>query len=447
MESSVTRVTRSSARDRIDVARMKTTRGVTMAVLLALVATVACGNRALDQSASGGQPAVSGEITNGSLSEPGSKSSSENGGKGRTLVVGGVFHRSGPISSIGLNGCYEGVQAWVAAANARGGINGYRFKFVGYDDGVDPQRAVPLVRRLINEDKIDVFLGHCSDFTADASASETVKAGIPVIGPSVGGSPAWYSNPNWFPVYGDQQWMYPYFAVKAMAAQGVKRAGIIYPGSVPTGLEGYRFTKRYLPESGIDLVYEGSHDILQSDWTAYVSGLKAKGADAVAFTAAAQGIMVAFFKSAKQQGWNGKVFAPWPGYYPGLPKAVGSIDGRFFVTVPHRELESLGAAAEPFKAAMKKYFPSIIYNTMHIQGWMAGDVLEEGLKRLGSTPFTGEALMKSLRTFKDWKGTFGPPLAYVDGPNKEPTVCNSIFEVSGGVFRHSGEPIQCAGVH
>lgn len=427
-------------------------RATLLIAILALVA-VACGNRELDRliaagrapGPEGGVPQVQPENSDPAPTK--GDGDGGNGGGGKTLVVGGIFHRSGPIASIGLDGCYEGVQAWVADANAHGGVNGYRFKFVGYDDGVDPQRALPLARRLINDDKLDVFLGNCSDFTAEVVAPETVKAGIPVIGPAIGGAPAWYANANWFPVYGDQQWMYPYFAVQAMKQQGVKRAGIIYPGSVPTGLEGYRFTKRYLAEEGIELVYEGSHDILQSDWTAYVSGLKSKGAQVVAFTAATRSTMTAFFKSMRQQSWDGKVFAPWPGYYPGLPKAVGNIDGKFFVTAPHREVSSTGEAGKGFTSAMKQYFPKVEFNTAHVQGWMAGELLGAGLEKLGSKPYSSESLMAALRTLKDWQGTFGPPMTFVDGPNKEPTICNAVLEVSDSAFRHFGDAFHCAGPH
>lgn len=372
------------------------------------------------------------------------------GGAGRQLTLGGVYHMSGfPLGSDVLAGCQTGLAAWIADANAAGGVNGYTFKNVVYDDSNNADRSVAFVKRLINDDNVDIFAGHCSDFQFAATAPIISEANLPVVGPVVGGNLIWYQNANFFPVYGDQQDLYARYAVDGMANNDVEKAGILYV-NVPSGAGGAASARRYMRQSGIEIVYDTGHALTESDFTAYVAGLKSNGAEAVWFIATPD-FLDKFAQAARQQDWTGHVYAPWPGYYPGIRSIGEFVNGRYFVTMPHLGVDTARSqeGLDAFTSAMERYAPRQTLNATAIQGWTTGEVIGEALRRMGDTPFSSEAFMETLRTFQAWEGTFNAPLTYVNGPNAQPTSCQQMLvaDVSAPTsFRVQGEPLKCSTV-
>lgn len=365
------------------------------------------------------------------------------GGARGTIVVGGVFHRSGALRSH-VEPCYRGVAAFIADANARGGINGFTFKFVAYDDGMDSSRTPTLMKRLIDVDRVDVLLGNCSDFGAEAVRQMTIDANLPVIGPVNIGSGVWYTTPNWFPVYGDQRFLYPLFVVETMKRHGIKRAGILWP-NIQTGKEGAAQARRYIRQAGIDIVYDSGFSIIQPDFTPYVSRMKGAGVDGCVCIVSAD-MTVRLMQAAKQQDWKAKIYGPWPSYTPAVPKLGPYVDGVLYPNMPHLSLDTARSRAgvERLRGAMARYFPGQLLESSLIQGWMAGEVFEEALKRLGSRPFTKDGLLVALRTFRGWTGTFNPPLTYVNGSNEKPAMCNQVLVSYSSGFRVIPPTLHCA---
>jgi len=352
----------------------------------------------------------------------------QGGGGGRELTIGGVYHMTGfPLGSDVLGGCQAGLAAWVAAMNAAGGVNGYTFRNITYDDGNNADRSVAFTNRLLNDDEVDFFAGHCSDFQFNATAPILTENNVPVVGPIVGGDLNWYQRPNFFPVYGDQQDLYARFAVDGMVEAGVQRAGILYV-NVPSGAGGANSARRYMRQAGIEIVYDSGHALTESDFTAYIAGLKSNGAESVWFIATPD-FLDKFVQAARQQDWTGTVYAPWPGYYIELKRAGDFVNDRVFVTMPHLGLDTARSpeGLDQFLAAMERYAPRQSLNATAIQGWITGEVIAEALRRMGDTPFSREAFMEALRTFQGWEGTFNAPLTYVNGPNAQPTSCQQIL--------------------
>lgn len=389
--------------------------------------------------ASGGATSAAGGAGGASKAAAGAK---------RQLVLGGLYHLSGfPLGSDVLTGCYYGVTSYINDLNAKGGVNGYTFKYIAYDDGLDSQRAQALIKRLVEDDKADAILGNCSDFTLEAQLPELTKANIPVIGPVIGGNLEWYRHPNLFPVYSDQQDVgYPKYAVDQMVKAGVKKAGVLYV-NVPSGSGGAAGARKYMRRAGIDIVYDSSHALTESDFTAYVSGLKSAGAEAVWFIATPD-FLDKFVNAAKQQNYTGKVYAPWPGYYPEIKKVGNFVNGRYFVTMPHLGVETPRSpqGLQHFKDIMKRYAPRQSLNATAIQGFTTGEVFEEALKRMGDTPWSSDAFMNALRTFQNWEGTFNAPITYANGGNRQPTNCMQVLTADTSApsgWKVLGPPLQC----
>ncbi len=68
------------------------------------------------------------------------------------IKIGNIMPYSGPASSYGLIGKTE--EAYFRMINDQGGINGRKIKFISYDDGYSPPKAVEQARKLVESDEV-----------------------------------------------------------------------------------------------------------------------------------------------------------------------------------------------------------------------------------------------------------------------------------------------------
>ena len=73
------------------------------------------------------------------------------------IRVGQTIAYSGPASAYGTLGKAEA--AFFESLNKKGGINGRKIKFISYDDGYSPPKAVENARKLVEEDDVALMFG------------------------------------------------------------------------------------------------------------------------------------------------------------------------------------------------------------------------------------------------------------------------------------------------
>src|SRR6266542_4458386 len=77
-------------------------------------------------------------------------------------------------------------EAYFKMLNEQGGINGRKVRYIQEDDQYDPSKTVPLVKKMVEEDKVFAFLGGLGTPNGVAVLDYLVKAGVPHIAPSSG---------------------------------------------------------------------------------------------------------------------------------------------------------------------------------------------------------------------------------------------------------------------
>jgi hypothetical protein len=90
--------------------------------------------------------------------EPGGRSSGE-------ILLGMSTALSGPAASMGEE-MRTGVLAALERANRAGGIRGQRLRLIALDDGYEPLRTVPNMRRLVEKDEVLAVIGNVGTPTA-----------------------------------------------------------------------------------------------------------------------------------------------------------------------------------------------------------------------------------------------------------------------------------------
>src|SRR5438093_953182 len=163
--------------------RRRGARGVlVMAVCLAVTGT-ACGSRL------GGGPA-GGVGTGGGSGSAGSAGPAPGGpgpGAGPPAATAaeirlGSFGVQSGVLGATMAPFFQGARAWVADVTARGGLNGHPVRLIVGDDGGDPAKTQALVRRMVEQDKVQAFYTVAAPTTLQAATPYLEQAQVPIIG-------------------------------------------------------------------------------------------------------------------------------------------------------------------------------------------------------------------------------------------------------------------------
>ena len=102
-----------------------------------------------------------------------------------TIKIGSFLAVTGGASFLG-DPEKKTLEMYVAAVNANGGVGGRQIELILYDSGTDAKKAAGFVKRLINDDKVDIILGGSTTGETMAVIPLVEKAGVPFI--SFGGA-------------------------------------------------------------------------------------------------------------------------------------------------------------------------------------------------------------------------------------------------------------------
>jgi ABC-type branched-subunit amino acid transport system substrate-binding protein len=109
----------------------------------------------------------------------------EDGVTADTIVFGQAAVLTGPASALGL-GMQTGLQAAFEEINKKGGVHGRKLKLVSADDGYEPDRAIAMTKKLIEEDKVFAMVGSVGTPTSAAAQPIATAAKVPFMGAFTG---------------------------------------------------------------------------------------------------------------------------------------------------------------------------------------------------------------------------------------------------------------------
>jgi len=164
------------------------------------------------------------------------------------------------------------LEMYVDAINADGGINGQPVELVLYDSGTSAKQALTFVKRLIEQDEVDVIVGGTTTGETMAVIKEVEKAGVPFI--SLAGAGVIID-----PV---KKWVFktPHtdrLAVKKifddMKANGLTKVGLL-SGSGGFDKSCHKNALELAPEMGMTIVADESHGKGDTDMTPQLTKIK-----------------------------------------------------------------------------------------------------------------------------------------------------------------------------
>lgn len=319
------------------------------------------------------------------------------------IVLGQVAPFSGPLAPTGA-GYRSGINLYIAATNASGGIHGNRLKLLSIDDEYKSEQTVKLAREMIRDSKPLALIGVVGTGNVDALLKEKVleESDTPLIGVRTGASALVNSgNPLLFftrASYADEISK----IVELYTMTGNTRFAVLYQND-GFGQDGLASAEKIVAQFKGQIVAKGSYEKNTTDVAAAVKTIAAASPQTVIMvsnTAAS----AEFVKQMRAVGSVSQLTTLSTTDGPQVVAKIGAnlAKGLAITQVVPAPSNLVVPLIKEFQAAHKRFAPpDTPMNHTMIEGYLAAKIVGEGIRKAGSNP-THKQLrdaLKSLRAF------------------------------------------------
>ncbi|MEO8248108.1 MAG: ABC transporter substrate-binding protein [Burkholderiales bacterium] len=305
---------------------------------------------------------------------------------------------TGPAAELGKR-MQTGMQAYFAAVNAQGGVNGRRIKLISRDDGYEPETTTAAAKALVATDKMFAIAGTVGTPTGLALLPIVHEANVPVVGMFTGAQALREPlNRNLFHVrasYYDETER----IVEHLFNLGLKKIAVFYQTDA-YGKAGLQGVERAMTRRGQTPVALATVERDSTDMAKALEKILAAKPDAVVQISAYRSC-AALIKEAHSRKFAGQFFNVSFVGSNALSAELGD-EGRGVVISqvvpsPYRALTPVAREYQQhMTAAGEKAFDFVSF-----EGHLSARVLVEGLRRAGQFP-TRETLVAGLETMRNF---------------------------------------------
>ncbi len=317
------------------------------------------------------------------------------------LLVGQVAALTNPATTANARGIQTGLKVYFDQVNAKGGVGGRPVKLVSRDDGLTPGKMVEITREYIADRNVLALAGYVNTggITEVSKANLPGSAGIAMIAP-LQGDQSIVGAANFFPFrtgYPDEVTA----LIKEAAFTQKKRLAVIYwnitfgPAMMKLAQDVAR--QEHLGVAAwvpIDATAQDRFEPIMKDAVAAVAGV---APDAILMLISGR-YSLDFVKRIRDSTAADAQLYAMSIVPPGdLVKAVGETRARGIViaqAVPFPFSATLPLVSE-YQKVMKQYAPDEPLSFSTLEGFIAGKITVEALKRAGRNP-TRERVLKAL---------------------------------------------------
>jgi branched-chain amino acid transport system substrate-binding protein len=382
-------------------------------------------------TAGAGAAGTTGHATTGAAATGGSAAAASSSGS--TIALGNVGTYSGVIGAV-FSGAQQTIGVWQAYVNAHGGLNGHPVHVYIEDDGSDPSTSVSDVEQEVTQDHVIAFVGNLMPLTIQASVSYLQQQNIPVIGGDAS-SATWWQSPVLFPqgssdIGSDQA----VFTIKAAAAKGYTKMGVVYCVEDPTCSNGIQslIQQGGGAQAGVTTVYSSSISITQPDFTAQCLDAKQAGATFIYFAGDGDSLM-RMANDCAAQGYKPLYVGDSLAITANLasnPNLNGLLAGQ--TNFPW--VDSFTPAQAAYQQAVKQYDPQLAGSATTAGEWAAGMLAVAADKDLTATPTSAEFFQGLWSIKNNNLGGLAPPLTFNQGGDATPSNCFFLMTLQNGQF-------------
>lgn len=325
-------------------------------------------------------------------------------------VIGLTGALTGPPSST-YAPAVEALRLYIDRVNAGGGVNGKQIRLVVQDDSAEPSRAAANTKKLLTQDNVILMINASLSSTYAPVVAETKRANVPLLFAS-GVCPKEVYPPADPLQFCTTAYASTYDSRAALAfvkdnSKDPVRLGLAAM-AIPLSRGEIDFAEQQAPKLDMTVVDKEIIPPPTADYTPFATKLHGANANWV-FSWAPWVTQVRTFEALRRLGWQGDYIA-WAHL-----EAEGELarlkDGKLFVIGANALFQDdLPVHREITEAAKKA---NISYPPQQLaEGWIAGMVIEAGLKAAG-WPADAAKLRGALEGVKvDTKGLRGGPIEW-----------------------------------
>lgn len=208
----------------------------------------------------------------------------------RPIRIGTFNPGTGPAASLG-DPELKVVRLWVRLLNEQGGVAGRKIELVEYDDQSKSSLAVSYMKRLIENDKVDIVVAGGVSGHALAAAPIAEAAQVPFVAM---GSTSRLTEPV-------RPWVFKVAASEKLTAQktfvhmknrGIKKIGLLSSTSA-FGAAGQQAVRELVKEMDMTLVADEQYADADKDMSAQLNTIRSKNPDAVFVFGIGAGVAIA----------------------------------------------------------------------------------------------------------------------------------------------------------
>ncbi len=312
----------------------------------------------------------------------------------RQVLIGQNITLQGGKNSYGV-AVLDGVQTYIQATNAAGGVHGRDVQIKLMDDNNKSDLAEANARQLVTQDRVFMLFGSIEGGPSTAVMKVAVDLKVPFFGPMAG--PPTLRRPHQplvFPVRAEHR--EEFRALMTYAKQtGVQRVAFMRADS-DGGLQHLANVKTIAQELGLQVVADlpFKSDTSDEQLTAMAKQLGERGAQVV-FNHGGIGVYEKLIRHARAQGLGTQFWAVNSGSAQ-LVKQLGNLaQGMVFAQVVPSPWERKRAITREYQEAFAKANPGKEFSYGSLEGYMTAKALVAALKNAGPK-LTRESFVAAL---------------------------------------------------
>ena len=313
----------------------------------------------------------------------------EDGVTDKEIRIGMANALSGPAAGLGTD-LKAGAEAFLARANAAGGVNGRKIVLVSKDDGYEPEKTAAATKALIEQDKVFALFGYVGTPTSNAAVPLASRANVPYLFPFTGAENL--RNPVNKLVFNVRA---SYFdETETMVERLTKDAGAksiaLFIQDDAFGEAGKAGVNRALHKRNMKVAAEARYKRNTLEVDEGLAQIKAANPDGVVFIGT-YASLAAIVKKAKAQGIKAKFMTVSFIGTAGFIKEAGADGDGVYITQVMPSPDGGAPVVKQFLQDMKG--GPINYSSL--EGYIDAAVLVEALKKVGASP-TRAGLLSAL---------------------------------------------------
>jgi ABC-type branched-subunit amino acid transport system substrate-binding protein len=346
----------------------------------------------------------------------------DTGASDTEIKIGNIMPYSGPASSYGVIGKTEA--AYFDKINAEGGINGRKIKFISYDDGYSPPKAIEQARKLVEGDEVLLIFQSLGTPSNTAIQKYMNAKKVPQLFVATGAT-KWGDPKNfpwtmgWQPNYQSEGHIYAKYILEHFPNGKIA----MFWQNDDAGRDQIKGVRDGLGAKASMIIADKSYEVSDPTIDSQIVALKDSGADIFMTWAAPKGAAQAIRKVG-ELGWKPKFFlANVSTSVASVLKPAGLENAKDIITTSYLKdptdpawKDDPGVAT--WRAFMDKYYPDgDKTNSNNIYGYAVAQTLVHVLKQCGDD-LTRENIMKQAANIKNFSSEVMLPGIKVNtGPN------------------------------